>query len=864
MFFKNQNHISQWEDFYFKYKIFENILRDKSYLVNSTQNKFVYISNSHNDNLYKEIGNNIVIIFLPVLESKFTSFENELYFQIDLIGYFIDENIKFFRLRLKQLRRHLLNLRILIEENNSKKEYFEKVYKRIRNSKVNPKEVDVNDDERNSILYESLIGEKTKKEIEIENNNIYFNNEKYIEYYNTYEMVFKELHKECVYLIRFLDQNIDIFKDVLMKYITEIKHLLQIISLNIQNSYEKDENIQERITYFNEIRFKFSNLINKTREKNKFNQYINILEDIKDEIETLFEEKYLRKYDYNPKTTLEIIQSNSDISPLSTIQIFTFGFLVSSIVSVIILELYLSSFIGFEMEFDVNFMSVFPLFRGFFMICLLLWMLGITVYVWKRNFINYRILFRFSNQSSSLYEILNRAAIFSFFSLSMFFIYILSRSQQINTIFHELKDHDTNYIQQGYKIFNDILPLSCYLLLIIYLLFPSSSKMNIFNYKGRKYFLILLSQCLLSPFYLLIDVLNFLFKYFSLQTSQMIKYYAIISKNTNDFKHIWFVDQFISFIGPIRDLEYVVCYSFNYNSNAIDKLDHCNSERLIVLIVAITPHLIRIFQCLRIVINTQSLYPQFINAGKYLFAIIASILAFYFTSYNFLFPYWLLFAVLSTIYFSYWDIKFDFGFLEKGKGYPLRENLSYKRWVYYLIVFFNLILRLGWILTISPQMMKVFLYPQFSSGLVFLLEIFRRGIFNFIRVEYEHVKLCQNFNVSVDIELPLRIIYNNSEGIYYVYDNNDKEINKELYSSNVNKDNIELYDDLVEFENENKRKENNFSTSKIIPILRRNTYNDYKNDDVIKIDEELQVQKENYIKLRSTINQKLYSHLSFN
>ena len=34
-----------------------------------------------------------------------------------------------------------------------------------------------------------------------------------------------------------------------------------------------------------------------------------------------------------------------------------------------------------------------------------------------------------------------------------------------------------------------------------------------------------------------------------------------------EFKHIWFMDQLTSLIGPIRDIEYTICYYTHYSSN---------------------------------------------------------------------------------------------------------------------------------------------------------------------------------------------------------------------------------------------------------------------------------------------------------
>lgn len=36
-----------------------------------------------------------------------------------------------------------------------------------------------------------------------------------------------------------------------------------------------------------------------------------------------------------------------------------------------------------------------------------------------------------------------------------------------------------------------------------------------------------------------------------------------------EFKHIWFTDQLTSMIGPLRDMEYTLCYYVHYSSKSL-------------------------------------------------------------------------------------------------------------------------------------------------------------------------------------------------------------------------------------------------------------------------------------------------------
>lgn len=137
--------------------------------------------------------------------------------------------------------------------------------------------------------------------------------------------------------------------------------------------------------------------------------------------------------------------------------------------------------------------------------------------------------------------------------------------------------------------------------------------------------------------------------------------------------------------------------------------------------------------------------------------ILVSIASFYASESNLYYYLWLLLALISTLYSFAWDLKMDFGFLEKGDHFPLREKLSYKnKFFYYICVVVNLILRFFWVLTVSPDVVLSFIRPEFFFFIISFMEVFRRGMWNFIRVELEHIKICKEFRVTIDVELPFK------------------------------------------------------------------------------------------------------------
>ncbi len=90
---------------------------------------------------------------------------------------------------------------------------------------------------------------------------------------------------------------------------------------------------------------------------------------------------------------------------------------------------------------------------------------------------------------------------------------------------------------------------------------------------------------------------------------------------------------------------------------------------------------------------------------KYIFSFITTILSFIWTgSTDGIFIAWIIFTILGTAYAYGWDLKVDFGLLNrKVKYWMLRNKIMYAPLVYYLIIVGNLALRLVWILTLSPN-----------------------------------------------------------------------------------------------------------------------------------------------------------------
>jgi hypothetical protein len=499
-------------------------------------------------------------------------------------------------------------------------------------------------------------------------------NKNYIEYNDQLEIAIKELYKETHLMYSFIELNIkskDRLMDKMHKYL----------------NFDRKKSLIEK------------NVCNQLNSLELKNSHENML-DLMTRIENVFGVFF--KYKYNDHTTREL-KKNLSIYMLSGKQTFYFGFLNGMNLILIALIVFLSTHYHIDIDTDYEFKQIFPMFRGYTMVLLYIWLLATNVYSWDNAHVNYKICFNFGSHYSHFINILTRVSILTSVGVLMILIYLIERIRM------EIVYDYVKYIPIN------LTPMICWSFFIVYIMLP------IFNYKGMVYTYKLLCESL-----------------------------AIFT----DFRHIWFLDQLTSFIGPMRDIEYTFCYYSHYGNP--DTVNICSSSRPIVLIIGIFPHFFRSLQCIRLVMK-NGFYPQIWNLGKYCFAMLVAIFSFMEKIDPAYDNIWWITAAISTVYSTYWDIKFDFGFLEQGIGYPLREKLSYKnKFFYYFVLITNLFLRFMWVLSVSPEVLESFIRPEFLMIVVYSMEVIRRGMWNFIRVELQHIQICKEFRVTNYIELPFK------------------------------------------------------------------------------------------------------------
>uniref|UniRef100_A0A3Q1HBZ8 Xenotropic and polytropic retrovirus receptor 1a n=1 Tax=Anabas testudineus TaxID=64144 RepID=A0A3Q1HBZ8_ANATE len=242
------------------------------------------------------------------------------------------------------------------------------------------------------------------------------------------------------------------------------------------------------------------------------------------------------------------------------------------------------------------------------------------------------------------------------------------------------------------------------------------------------------------------------------------------------FADFWLADQLNSLVMVLMDLEYMICfYSFELNWNTHQGLlglnsteNVCNSYSYGVrAVIRCLPAWFRFIQCLRRYRDTKRAFPHLVNAGKYsttFFAVTFEALYKTHEAENHadhhtkvFFYLFLCCSVISSFYTLIWDLKMDWGLFDRNAGENtfLREEIVYPHKAYYYsAIVEDVLLRFSWTLTISLSTFSS--VPGISDILATVLaplEVFRRFVWNFFRLENEHLNNCGEFRAVRDISV---------------------------------------------------------------------------------------------------------------
>lgn len=217
-------------------------------------------------------------------------------------------------------------------------------------------------------------------------------------------------------------------------------------------------------------------------------------------------------------------------------------------------------------------------------------------------------------------------------------------------------------------------------------------------------------------------------------------------------------DQLCSQVPMLRSLEYVACYyiSGNYRTQEYGYCINTKHIRDLAYAVSFLPYYWRAMQCARRWFDEGDT-SHLVNLGKYVSAMLAAGAKVAYEKDKSLGSLSLLIVVSSTatVYQLYWDFVKDWGLLQVNSKNPwLRNELILKRkFIYYLSMGLNLVLRLAWLQTvIHPNLGS--LDSRVTSFFLAALEVIRRGHWNFYRLENEHLNNAGKFRAVKTVPLP--------------------------------------------------------------------------------------------------------------
>ncbi|XP_051140634.1 phosphate transporter PHO1 homolog 9-like [Andrographis paniculata] len=354
--------------------------------------------------------------------------------------------------------------------------------------------------------------------------------------------------------------------------------------------------------------------------------------------------------------------------------------------------------------------NVFPLYSLFAYIVFHMFMYGSNTYLWRRYRVNYPFIFGFRPGT----ELGFREVLLIASGLS-----VLALSAVLSNLDMEMDERTGNF-----KVFKELIPL----ILVIAVLLITFCPFNIV-YRSSRFFLLRCAwHCFCAPLY---------------------------KVTLPDF---FLADQLTSQVQAFRSLQFYVCYygwgDFKRRTN---KCASMSSYEALLFVVAIIPFWARFLQCLRRLFEEKDSMQGY-NALKYFSTIVALVMR---TLYDLKrITFWRIMAAstsgITTIYSTYWDIVIDWGLLQKKSKNPwLRDKLLISnKAVYYIAIVANILLRLVWMQLVLNLKETAFLHKNAMVAVVACLEILRRGIWNFFRLENEHYNNVGKYRAFKSVPLP--------------------------------------------------------------------------------------------------------------
>ncbi|EEC01802.1 xenotropic and polytropic murine leukemia virus receptor xpr1, putative, partial [Ixodes scapularis] len=367
---------------------------------------------------------------------------------------------------------------------------------------------------------------------------------------------------------------------------------------------------------------------------------------------------------------------------------------------------------------------VFRLYRGTLLIILFMFLIGVNVYGWRTSGVNHVLIFELDPRNHlSEQHLMEMAAIFGVLWALSVLAFLYSGPLAIPTYAN---------------------PLALLLLMLVFLLNP----LHTMRHQARFWLLRVLGRIFAAPFFYV------------------------------GFADFWLADQLNSLVPVFIDAQYFVCFyatDFQWMENSGEDPSHFTRESVVsdtafaYLVTKICNTLpeqstFSLSMCLRRYRDTREAFPHLANAGKYASTFFVVLFSTLFNVYRDSYPsstshpffiLWILSAVVSSCFTYTWDIKMDWGLFDPNQGDNrfLREEIVYSSpGYYYFAILTDLALRFGWTLSVSLTELGV-IHSDLMVTILAPLEVFRRFVWNFFRLENEHLNNCGKFRAVRDISV---------------------------------------------------------------------------------------------------------------
>ncbi|KAL0800924.1 hypothetical protein Bca101_056100 [Brassica carinata] len=338
-----------------------------------------------------------------------------------------------------------------------------------------------------------------------------------------------------------------------------------------------------------------------------------------------------------------------------------------------------------------------------------LFLYGCNIFMWRKARINYSFIFELGLKNELKFR-------------DVFLICTASMSVIAGVMFVHLLLLAKGYSSRQVQVIPGLLLLVFFLILIC--------PLNIFYKSSRCRFISVIRNIVFSPLYKVVML---------------------------DF---FMADQLCSQVHMLRNLEYIACYYItgSYTTQDYGYCMRVKYYRDLTYAVSFLPYYWRAMQCARRWFD-EGETSHLVNLGKYVSAMLAAGTKVAYEKERSI--GWLCLVVamssIATVYQLYWDFVKDWGLLQHNSNNPwLRNQLMLRqKSIYYFSMVLNLVLRLAWLQTVLHSSFEHVDY-RVTGLFLAALEVIRRGLWNFYRLENEHLNNAGKFRAVKTVPLPFR------------------------------------------------------------------------------------------------------------